>query len=110
MKYEVRLQRHQTVVAKSPESGVEFTVKDGKFSHNSVAAHVLTLNGCCLEIAFIDCLSDIAFKMITSEPTLSLVYVDAGHFCPAIGQAVKTMLKGEKALLTVKPRCKCAVY
>ncbi|XP_024404088.1 peptidyl-prolyl cis-trans isomerase FKBP62 isoform X2 [Physcomitrium patens] len=55
VKYEVRLQRHQTVVAKSPESGVEFTVKDG-------------------------------------------------HFCPAIGQAVKTMLKGEKALLTVKPR------
>ncbi|KAG0564730.1 hypothetical protein KC19_8G134800 [Ceratodon purpureus] len=30
--------------------------------------------------------------------------VNEGFFCPALKEAVKTMLKGEKALLTVKPR------
>lgn len=29
-----------------------------------------------------------------------------GHFCPALARAVKTMKKGEKVLLTVKPQCK----
>jgi len=29
-----------------------------------------------------------------------------GHFCPALSKAVKTMKKGEKALLAVKPQCK----
>lgn len=29
-----------------------------------------------------------------------------GHFCPALAKAVKTMKKGEKAQLTVKPQCK----
>jgi len=29
-----------------------------------------------------------------------------GHFCPALAKAVKTMKKGEKVLLTVKPQCK----
>lgn len=29
-----------------------------------------------------------------------------GHFCPAVTKAVKTMKKGEKVLLTVKPQCK----
>jgi FK506-binding protein 4/5 len=54
VKFEAKLQRGRTVVAKSPECGVEFTVKDG-------------------------------------------------YFCPALKEAVKTMLKGERALLTVKP-------
>ncbi|KAE9603026.1 hypothetical protein Lal_00012788 [Lupinus albus] len=30
--------------------------------------------------------------------------VEQGYFCPAISKAVKTMKKGEKALLTVKPQ------
>ncbi|KAK0590068.1 hypothetical protein LWI29_022313 [Acer saccharum] len=30
--------------------------------------------------------------------------VKDGHFCPALARAVKTMKKGEKALLTVKPQ------
>jgi FK506-binding protein 4/5 len=30
----------------------------------------------------------------------------SGHFCPALAKAVKTMKKGEKVLLTVKPQCK----
>lgn len=30
--------------------------------------------------------------------------VSEGHFCPALSKAVKTMKKGEKALLTVKPQ------
>ena len=30
----------------------------------------------------------------------------AGYFCDALSKAVKTMKKGEKALLTVKPQCK----
>lgn len=55
VKFEAKLQRGRTVVARTPESGVEFTVNDG-------------------------------------------------YFCPALKEAVKTMLKGEKALLTVKPR------
>lgn len=29
-----------------------------------------------------------------------------GHFCPALSKAVKTMKKGEKVLLSVKPQCK----
>lgn len=29
-----------------------------------------------------------------------------GYFCPALSKAVKTMKKGEKATLTVKPQCK----
>jgi FK506-binding protein 4/5 len=28
-----------------------------------------------------------------------------GYFCPALAKAVKTMKKGEKVLLTVKPQC-----
>eukprot|EP01018_Ginkgo_biloba_P039856 Gb_32210 [translate_table: standard] len=31
-------------------------------------------------------------------------YVKDGHLCPAIAKAVKTMQKGEKAVLTVKPQ------
>ncbi|KAJ9547980.1 hypothetical protein OSB04_020523 [Centaurea solstitialis] len=30
--------------------------------------------------------------------------VDDGHYCPALSEAVKTMKKGEKAILTVKPQ------
>lgn len=30
--------------------------------------------------------------------------VSAGHFCPALSTAVKTMKKGQKAILTVKPQ------
>lgn len=30
--------------------------------------------------------------------------VEEGHFCPAVAKAVKTMKKGEKVLLTVKPQ------
>ncbi|KAJ9169812.1 hypothetical protein P3X46_017962 [Hevea brasiliensis] len=30
--------------------------------------------------------------------------VEEGHFCPALSRAVKTMKKGEKVLLTVKPQ------
>ncbi|KAL0369439.1 UNVERIFIED_CONTAM: Peptidyl-prolyl cis-trans isomerase FKBP65 [Sesamum angustifolium] len=30
--------------------------------------------------------------------------VEEGHFCPALSKAVKTMKKGEKVLLTVKPQ------
>ncbi|XP_057808471.1 peptidyl-prolyl cis-trans isomerase FKBP62-like [Salvia miltiorrhiza] len=30
--------------------------------------------------------------------------VEEGHFCPALAKAVKTMKKGEKVLLTVKPQ------
>eukprot|EP00897_Mesotaenium_endlicherianum_P005560 jgi/Mesen1/5031/ME000025S04430 len=52
VKYEVRLQ-DGTILAKSPEEGVEF-------------------------------------------------YVQEGHFCPAIAKAVKTMYKGQRALLTAK--------
>eukprot|EP00249_Psilotum_nudum_P018292 c26731_g1_i3 orf=565-2328(-) len=54
VKYEAKIE-DGTVVAKSPEEGVEFYVKDG-------------------------------------------------HLCPAISKAVKTMKKGEKVLLTVKPQ------
>ncbi|TYI91841.1 hypothetical protein E1A91_D02G023200v1, partial [Gossypium mustelinum] len=32
--------------------------------------------------------------------------VGDGYFCPAFAEAVKTMKKGEKVLLTVKPQCK----
>ncbi|CAN4098596.1 unnamed protein product [Withania somnifera] len=32
--------------------------------------------------------------------------VQDGHFCPALAKAVKTMKKGEKVQLTVKPQCK----
>ncbi|KAF7837062.1 70 kDa peptidyl-prolyl isomerase-like [Senna tora] len=31
--------------------------------------------------------------------------VEDGYFCPALAKAVKTMKKGEKVLLTVKPQC-----
>lgn len=31
-----------------------------------------------------------------------------GNFCPAIAKAVKTMSSGEKAILTIKPLCKCS--
>ena len=31
--------------------------------------------------------------------------VEEGLFCPALAKAVKTMKKGEKVLLTVKPQC-----
>ena len=31
--------------------------------------------------------------------------VKDGYFCPALSKAVKTMKKGEKVLLTVKPQC-----
>lgn len=34
------------------------------------------------------------------------VYNVIGHFCPALSKAVKTMKKGEKVILTVKPQCK----
>ena len=34
------------------------------------------------------------------------VYDVTGHFCPALSNAVKTMKKGEKVILTVKPQCK----
>ncbi|KAH9297279.1 hypothetical protein KI387_028961, partial [Taxus chinensis] len=53
VKYEAKLE-DETIVAKTPEEGVEF-------------------------------------------------YVNDGNFCPAIAKAVKTMRKGEKATLTVKP-------
>jgi hypothetical protein len=29
----------------------------------------------------------------------------SGYFCPALSKAVKTMKKGERVLLTVKPEC-----
>lgn len=32
-----------------------------------------------------------------------------GFFCPALSKAVKTMKKGEKVLLTVKPQCEFVV-
>ncbi|GKA81908.1 peptidyl-prolyl cis-trans isomerase FKBP62-like protein [Tanacetum coccineum] len=32
--------------------------------------------------------------------------VEDDHFCPALSKAVKTMKKGEKVILTVKPECK----
>ncbi|KAL3850441.1 hypothetical protein ACJIZ3_012323 [Penstemon smallii] len=32
--------------------------------------------------------------------------VEEGHFCPGLSKALKTMKKGEKVLLTVKPQCK----
>lgn len=31
--------------------------------------------------------------------------VEDGYFCPALAKAVKTMKKGEKVFLTVKPQC-----
>jgi TusA-related sulfurtransferase len=37
------------------------------------------------------------------------VYNVTGHFCPALSKAVKTMKKGEKVTLTVKPQCKLSV-
>lgn len=38
------------------------------------------------------------------------VIVSSGHFCPALSKAVKTMKKAEKAVLTVKPQCKCVSF
>jgi len=32
-------------------------------------------------------------------------FFDTGFFCPALAKAVKTMKKGEKVLLNVKPEC-----
>jgi hypothetical protein len=37
VKFEARLQRGKTVVYETPESGVEFTVKDGKISLEGVS-------------------------------------------------------------------------
>ena len=37
VKFEARLQRGKTVVYQTPESGVEFTVKDGKISLEGVS-------------------------------------------------------------------------
>lgn len=34
----------------------------------------------------------------------------AGFFCPALAIAVKTMKKGEKVLLNVKPQCEYFRY
>ncbi|XP_068499158.1 peptidyl-prolyl cis-trans isomerase FKBP62-like isoform X2 [Phaseolus vulgaris] len=31
--------------------------------------------------------------------------VEDGYFCPALSKAVKTMKKGEKVVLSVKPQC-----
>lgn len=38
---------------------------------------------------------------------MNMMYIsfDTGYFCPALAKAVKTMKKGEKVLLNVKPQC-----
>nr|GMD88581.1 peptidyl-prolyl cis-trans isomerase FKBP65 [Ipomoea batatas] len=36
--------------------------------------------------------------------------VEDGYFCPALSKSVKTMKKGEKALLSVKPQCKSLTH
>lgn len=83
VKYEARLD-DGTVVSKS--DGVEFTVQEG---------------------IFIKCDRDAA----CGNARVSLmnpinVMACLGHFCLALSTAVKTMKKGEKVLLTVKPQCK----
>lgn len=82
VKYEAHLD-DGTLVGKS--DGVEFTVKEGK---------------CKLIISW-----SVIFSLWN---VMSYIYVYnvIGHFCPALSKAVKTMKKGEKVILTVKPQCK----
>lgn len=79
VKYEVRLE-DGTLIAKS--DGVEFSVQDGEF-----------------EVS-------LGFYMVLILISYQYNCLSAGHFCPALPKAVKTMKKGEKVILTVKPQCK----
>lgn len=45
------------------------------------------------------------FLYIYYQRFLTGILINAGYFCPALAKAVKTMKKGEKVLLTVKPQC-----
>jgi len=82
VKYEARLD-DGTLVKKS--DGVEFTVKDGQ----------------CIQILLLS-------RLISFSRESSLMFTRhvIGHFCLALSKAVKTMKKGEKVILTVKPQCK----
>lgn len=87
VKYKARLE-DGTVVSES--EGVEFTVKEG----NPLYFSGLSSHG--LLKMFIYCLP-MDYYFLTS--------VLPGYFCPALAKAVKTMKKGEKVQLTVKPQC-----
>jgi hypothetical protein len=82
VKYEARLD-DGTLVKKS--DGVEFTVKDGQ----------------CVQTLLLS-------RLISFSKVSSLMFSRdvIGHFCLALSKAVKTMKKGEIAILTVKPQCK----
>lgn len=88
VKYEARLE-DGTVIAKS--DGVEFTVQEGIFMNirRYIYEYGASWRKC---LCLLDC------------TTNKMAYL--GHFCPALSKAVKTMKKGEKVLLTVKPQCK----
>jgi hypothetical protein len=56
---------------------------------------------CLLSHKYVLCYAECIFwrKLNVMSPCV-------GYFCPALAKAVKTMKKGEKVLLTVKPQCK----
>ncbi|PNY02826.1 70 kDa peptidyl-prolyl isomerase-like protein [Trifolium pratense] len=45
-------------------------------------------------------------KIISKSDEVELT-VEEGYFCPALAKAVKTMKKGEKVLLNIKPEYAC---
>jgi hypothetical protein len=48
----------------------------------------------------------VMINFLFQESLLMFTHLVIGHFCLALSKAVKTMKKGEKAILTVKPQCK----
>ncbi|RHN38909.1 putative peptidylprolyl isomerase [Medicago truncatula] len=89
VKYEARLD-DGTLVKKSDDYGVEFTLNDGQLV-------VLSL-----PTTFIIHTTLLYFPF----PGRSYIVLHhlIGHFCPALSIAIKTMKIGEKVILTVKPQ------
>lgn len=88
VKYEARLEDGSLV---SQSDATEFTVQDGTFI---ILSWFQSLNILLLCIQILSCTGTFF----------------AGYFCIALSKAVKTMKKGEKALLIVKPQCMCCFY
>lgn len=84
VKYQVEL-LDGTVVAKSPDEGIEFCVEDG----------ILLKTTVCIELV------SIVFVFISKEVCIGFL----GHLCAALPLAVETMRPGEKAKLIVQPQC-----
>lgn len=114
MRYTVRVKGSDAVVAESPESGAEFTLRDGhllkvRLAHacTGSSTFVCVYAQVCLQGHAVDALmggSSCRDQALTGSQLLG----HTGHVVvcvQAFGVALKTMKKGEEAALDISPAC-----